>query len=132
LRLRRQGSNLPLAINSRASYRLDHAGTKAEGAGLDLRAAPGGLRASNALPFQLMPPEAEGEGVEPPRPEDPPVFETGYRAGGSPSRSGPGRHRTCTVPGKNRELCRLSYGAEVWPAGIEPAAPRVSGGRSTG
>src|SRR3954453_21849885 len=27
VRLRRQGSNLPLAINSRASYRLDHAGT---------------------------------------------------------------------------------------------------------
>jgi hypothetical protein len=26
--LRRQGSNLPLASNSRASYRLDHAGTK--------------------------------------------------------------------------------------------------------
>jgi hypothetical protein len=29
--------------------------------------------------------EAEGEGVEPPRPESPPVFETGYRADGSPS-----------------------------------------------
>ena len=28
---------------------------------------------------------AEGEGVEPPRPEGPPVFETGYRARGSPS-----------------------------------------------
>ena len=28
IELRRQGSNLPLAINSRASYRLDHAGTK--------------------------------------------------------------------------------------------------------
>ena len=27
-RLRRQGSNLPLAINSRASYRLDYAGTR--------------------------------------------------------------------------------------------------------
>jgi hypothetical protein len=26
-RLRRQGSNLPLAVNSRASFRLDHAGT---------------------------------------------------------------------------------------------------------
>jgi hypothetical protein len=26
-RLRRQGSNLPFAINSRASYRLDYAGT---------------------------------------------------------------------------------------------------------
>jgi hypothetical protein len=29
--------------------------------------------------------EKEGEGVEPPRPEDPPVFETGYRTSGSPS-----------------------------------------------
>jgi hypothetical protein len=29
VRLRRQGSNLPLAINSRASCQLDHAGTKA-------------------------------------------------------------------------------------------------------
>ena len=28
MQLRRQDSNLPLAINSRASYRLDHAGTK--------------------------------------------------------------------------------------------------------
>ena len=103
-KLRRQDSNLRLASNSRASCTLDHAGIE----------------------------EAEGEGVEPPRPGGPPVFETGYRAGGSPSESGPGRRRTCTIPGKNRELCRLSYGAEVWPAGIEPAPPRVSGGRSTG
>src|SRR5262245_61193307 len=29
---------------------------------------------------------AEGEGIEPPRPQSPPVFETGYRACGSPSR----------------------------------------------
>jgi hypothetical protein len=27
--------------------------------------------------------------------------------------SGPGRCRTCTVPGKSRELCRLSYGAQM-------------------
>ena len=58
-----------------------------------------------------MPPRAEGEGVEPPRPAGPPVFETGYRAGGSPSESGPGRRRTCTSPLKRRQLCRLSYGA---------------------
>jgi hypothetical protein len=51
--------------------------------------------------------EAEGEGVEPPRPVSPPVFETGYRACGCPSEGGPGRRRTCTVPGKNRELCRV-------------------------
>src|SRR6478672_8254059 len=97
-----------------------------------------------------MPPRAEGEGVEPPRPRGPPVFETGYRAGGSPSPHGPGRRRTCTVPGKNRELCRIElrsrdvtgrdrtcdaprfrralYRAELrsremWGAGVEPAAP---------
>ena len=46
--------------------------------------------------------------------------------------SGPGRRRTCNPPLKRRELCHLSYGAAMWPAGIEPAAPRVSSGRSTG
>ena len=51
-----------------------------------------------------MPPEAEGEGVEPPRSCDPAVFETAYRARGSPSVSGPDRSRTCTSPGKSREL----------------------------
>ena len=34
-RLRRQDSNLPFASNSRASYRLDHAGTKTEAAGVE-------------------------------------------------------------------------------------------------
>ena len=51
-----------------------------------------------------MPPEAEGGGVEPPRSCDPAVFETAYRARGSPSVSGPDRSRTCTSPGKSREL----------------------------
>ena len=65
-----------------------------------------------------MPPgsQAEGEGIEPPKPEGPPVFGTGYRASRMavlPS-SGPGRRRTCTLPVKSRELCRmLSYGAVV-------------------
>jgi hypothetical protein len=54
--LRRQGSNLRLAVNSRASCR------------------------------STTPERAEGEGIEPPRPGGPPVFETGYRACGSPSR----------------------------------------------
>src|SRR5215203_3925675 len=107
-----------------------------------------------------MPPRAEGEGVEPPRPESPPVFETVYRAGGSPSESGPGRRRTCTHPGKNRGLAVLSYGAvtldvtgrdrtcdaprfrralyraelrspEMGGAGVEPAASSSSERRST-
>ena len=37
--------------------------------------------------------EAEGEGVEPPTAEATPVFEAGYRAGGSPSEVGGTRHR---------------------------------------
>lgn len=90
----------------------------------ELRGADGGgrtrtcercdrLRASNALPFQLghASMKEEGEGVEPPRPRDPPVFETGYRTDGSPSMSDSGRARTCASPGKSRELYRLSYGA---------------------
>jgi hypothetical protein len=80
MKLRRQGSNLRLASNSRASCRLDHTGTK------------------------------EGEGVEPPRPGGPPVFETGYRAGGSPSR------------GADDVL--------MTPAGVEPATARVRTGCS--
>ena len=76
-----------------------------------------------------MPPRAEGEGVEPPRPESPPVFETGYRAGGSPSVSGPGRRRTCNPPLKRRELYRLSYGAKmVWPAGSNLRRPAFQAG----
>ena len=52
-KLRRQGSNLPLAINSRASCRLDHAGTRAEVAGLEPANGSRRLRGSNALPRQL-------------------------------------------------------------------------------
>src|SRR5205823_3304210 len=149
-----------LAINSRASYRLDHAGTKAEAAGLEPANGSHRLRGSNALPCQLghASTKAEGEGVEPPRPESPPVFETGYRAGGSPSVSGPGRRRTCNPPLKRRQLCQLSYGAvsvtgrdrtcdaprfrralyraelrsrEMGGAGVEPATSSVSERRST-
>jgi hypothetical protein len=67
--------------------------------------------ATRCLANSAMPPRAEGEGVEPPRPRGPPVFETGYRASGSPSQSGPGRRRTCNPPLKRRQLCQLSYGA---------------------
>jgi hypothetical protein len=38
------------------------------------------------LADSTTPEREEGEGVEPSRPGGPPVFETGYRAGGSPSR----------------------------------------------
>jgi hypothetical protein len=79
----------------------------------NLRTARSRLRASNALPLPTRPclHKAEGEGVEPPRPESPPVFETGYRASGSPSEGGSGRRRTCNPPLKRRQLCQLSYGA---------------------
>src|SRR5215467_5575305 len=75
LKLRRQGSNLLLAINSRASYPFDFAGTK-----------------------------AEGEGVEPPTAEAAPVFETGYRANGSPS---PRNQNRMAPAGVEPALCRL-------------------------
>ena len=47
--------------------------------------------------------------------------------------SGPRRLRTCNLPIKSRVLCRVELRSQVtWPAGIEPAAPCVSGRRSTG
>ncbi len=118
-KLRRQDSNLPLAINSRASSQLDHAGMKRGTGTKRRRQQDSNLRtartvcavATRCLANSAMPPRAEGEGVEPPRPGGPPVFETGYRAGGSPSQSGPGRRRTCNPPLKRRQLCQLSYGA---------------------
>jgi hypothetical protein len=75
MRLRRQGSNLRLTINSRASF------------------------------LSTTPERAEGEGVEPPRPGGPPVFETGYRTHGSPS--------------------------TMAPAGVEPAPHRLRVGGSS-
>jgi hypothetical protein len=91
----------------------------------NLRTGNSRLRVSNALPYHsAIPPRTEGEGVEPPRPRGPPVFETGYRADGSPSEGGPGRLRTCTQPIKNRQLCRLSYGASA----KRSSARRTGGG----
>src|SRR5262245_9124221 len=56
-----------LAGNSRASYRLDHAGTT-EAAGLEPARRRAALRRSKALPFPSAMLPAEGEGIEPPRP----------------------------------------------------------------
>ena len=86
--LRRQGSNLRLAINSRASFPLDYTGTNG---GSRIRTC-GRAPHAYALATRCLQPlghasEAEGEGVEPPRPRSPPVFETGYRTDGSPSKS---------------------------------------------
>ena len=75
--LRRQGSNLRFASNSRASYPSTTPDQRRQ-QDSNLRAALMPL----ALPCLLghASKEAEGEGVEPPRPAGPPVFETGYRA----------------------------------------------------
>ena len=102
MQLRRQASNLRLASNSRASFPLDHAGSKGGGSRTRTcgRATVYAL-ATRCLANSAMPPETEGEGVEPPRPEGPTVFETVYRATGSPS---------------------------MTPAGVEPALPRVRAG----
>jgi hypothetical protein len=78
MKLRRQGSNLPLTVNSRASCQLDHAGTNRR---KERESNPQGPRAH---PFS--------------RRDTAPVAVL-------PSDSG--RRRTCTVPGKNRELCRV-------------------------
>jgi hypothetical protein len=153
MELRRQGSNLPLTGNNRASFRLDHAGTNSGGSRTrtcERRTAACAL-ATRCLARLGHASEAEGEGVEPPRPSSPPVFETGYRACGSPSRSGraakprgllAASQATPQVApaGVEPATARVRTGSsavvelrsrEVWPAGIEPAPPRVSGARST-
>src|SRR5947208_15648917 len=77
-----------------------------------MRAPAAGLEpALSRLTVARLTDSTTPERVEPPRPASPPVFETGYRAGGSPSVSGPGRRRTCNPPLKRRQLCQLSYGA---------------------
>src|SRR5437868_2185875 len=77
-----------------------------------MRAPAAGLEpALSRLTVARLTDSTTPERVEPPRHADPPVFETGYRADGSPSVSGPGRRRTCNPPLKRRQLCQLSYGA---------------------
>ena len=74
-----------------------------------LRGAPNYQEpAAGALSLLVLRPQtrAEGEGLEPSRPRGPPVFETGYRTHGSPSRVVPARIRTRTAPIKSRRLCR--------------------------
>jgi hypothetical protein len=65
------------------------------------------LRLSKALPYRsAMLPEGRRGSRTPQGLAGPPVFETGYRARGSPS-SGTGRRRTCNLPIKSRVLCRV-------------------------
>jgi hypothetical protein len=74
--LRRQGSNLPLASNSRASCRLDHAG-------MNGRRGSRTPKGRTARPFS--------------RRDTAPMAVL-------PNKSGFGKSRTCTSPGKSREL----------------------------
>ena len=92
-----------LAINSRASYPLDHAETTKRmhrNRSCERPRGQSGRKQSAALLALRGLREAEGEGVEPPRPESPPVFETGYRAGGSPSLRWPRQASNLHRPGQ--------------------------------
>ena len=119
VQLRRQGSNLRLAINSRASYRS----TTPERQRKE-------REARSARPRSGPVEGVWGNREVPPAPSSR-FFEAGYRAGGSPSKGDSGRLRTCTSPIKSRELCLLSYGAKSVAGRHRTRAPRVSGGRST-
>jgi hypothetical protein len=112
------------------SYRLDHAGTT-EAAGVE----PAGRRPPYALARRCLTARpcfpTEGEGIEPPRPSRTHPFSRRDTAPVAVLPSGPRRLRTCNLPIKSRVLCRVELRSQMWPAGIEPAAPRASSGRST-
>ena len=131
--LRRQGSNLRLASNSRVSYRLDYAGT-AEAAGFEPAKRQSALRRSKALlSHSAMPPKGRRGSRTPKALAGPTRFRNGIPRPWQSFRSDFGRRRTCNLPIKSRVLCRVELRSQVmWSAGIEPAAPRVSGERSTG
>jgi hypothetical protein len=103
-RLRRQGSNLRLASNSRVSYRLDYAGT-AEAAGFEPARRSPALRRSKALPFHSAMPLRRKERESNPQG---PVGPTRFRNG---------------IP-------RPWQSFPVTPAGIEPATSRLRVGCS--
>jgi hypothetical protein len=128
-RLRRQGSNLCFAINSRASCRLDHAGTK--GGGSRIRTCettmPSCALATRRLSSSAIPPNGR-RGSRTPKGLTPHPFSRRDTAPMAVLPHGPGRSRTCIPPIKSRRLCRLSYGAKAWPAGIEPARPAFQAG----
>ena len=136
-KLRRQGSNLRFAINSRASYRLDHARTESGGSrtrtcerhgaacALATRClarlghASRGRRGSRTL--KARGPTRVRDGI-PRLMAVLPIMRV------APAGVEPATARVRTGSSAVVEL----RSREVWPAGVEPAAPRVSGGRSTG
>ena len=64
-RLRRQGSNLPLAVNSRASFRLDHAGTMSGRRGSRTPKAVRPTRFRDGIPRRWQSFRVTPAGVEP-------------------------------------------------------------------
>ena len=96
-------------------------------------ARPGVLLAgTRGAPPRARDPEQGGRrGSRTPKPVKATRFRDGVPRRWQSFQGDPGRLRTCTSPGKSRELCQLSYGVVMWPAGVEPATPRVSGERST-
>ena len=69
----------------------------------------------------------EGEGVEPPSPCGPPVFETGYRAGGSPSSGGTRQSRpSCDVAGRDRTCGAPRFRRALYRAELRPRASGAS------
>ena len=103
-----------LAINSRASYRLDHAGTmRRRQQDSNLRTARSRLRGSNALPCQLGHASTRRKEREsnPQGPRAHPFSRRDTAPVAVLPKSGPGRRRTCNPPLKRRQLCQLSYGA---------------------
>ena len=103
-KLRRQGSNLRLAINSRASFRST---TPERNGGSRIRTAdgcPAGVTTRCLQPLGDAS-GAEGEGVEPPRPEGHPF--------------------------SKRDTAPMAALPEVAPAGLEPAPHRLRVGGSS-
>ena len=128
IELRRQDSNLPLAGNGRASCRIDHAGLRltvfCRRRARHARARPDQLpprvrdaqtherkakredtRAERACPARSG--RSGRRGTRTPKAGRPTRFRDGIPRRWQSFRSGPGRRRTCTAPGKSRALCRV-------------------------
>jgi hypothetical protein len=107
--LRRQESNLRLTVNSRASCRST---TPERSGGSRTRTceAASRLRASNALPCQLghaSEKKRKERESNPQGPEAHPFSRRGTAPMAVLPKSDSGRSRTCTSPGKSRELFRF-------------------------
>jgi hypothetical protein len=119
-----------LAINSRASYRLDHAGTKeAEAAGLEPANGSCRLRGSDALPSQLGHASASGRSGSR-ESSAPKAFRAGdvTPAKAKPLRVNPQGPRA--HPFSRRDTAPVAVLPKVAPAGVEPATFRLRGGSS--